>query len=87
MTEQELRNRLYAVNLMNRADVVFDVRDIAIATKLINLIEADFSVWLSAWLRGTVAHAQIVSAIRAGSHRPELPPMKPVAASLEGNLK
>ena len=43
--------------------------------------------WLSSNLRGTVSREQIVAAVRAGSHRPELPPVKPAAASLEGNLK
>lgn len=85
MTEQE--NRLYAVNLMNRADVAFDVRDIAVVGKLIELIEGDVADWLSARLRGTVSREQIVAAVRAGTHRPELPPVKPAAASLEGNLK
>lgn len=85
MTEQE--NRLYAVNLMNRADVAFDVRDIAVVGKLIELIEGDVADWLSTRLRGTVSREQIVAAVRAGTHRPELPPIKPTAASLEGNLK
>jgi hypothetical protein len=85
MTEQE--NRLYAVNLMNRADVAFDVRDIAVVGKLIELIEGDVADWLSTRLRGTVSREQIVAAVRAGTHRPELPPVKPAAASLEGNLK
>ncbi|MFA5989718.1 MAG: hypothetical protein WC803_08945 [Sphingomonas sp.] len=85
MTEQE--NRLYAVNLMNRADVAFDVRDIAVVGKLIELIEGDVADWLSARLRGTVSREQIVAAVRAGTHRPELPPVKPAAASLEGNVK
>ncbi len=85
MTEQE--NRLYAVNLMNRADVAFDVRDIAVVGKIIPVLEADVADWLSSQLRGTVSREQIVAAVRAGSHRPELPPVKPAAASLEGNLK
>lgn len=85
MTEQE--NRLYAVNLMNRADVAFDVRDIAVVGKLIELIEGDVADWLSTRLRGTASREQIVAAVRAGTHRPELPPVKPAAASLEGNLK
>lgn len=85
MTEQE--NRLYAVNLMNRADVAFDVRDIAVVGKIIAVLEADVADWLSSQLRGTVSREQIVAAVRAGSHRPELPPVKPAAASLEGNLK
>lgn len=85
MTEQE--NRLYAVNLMNRADVAFDVRDIAVVGKLIELIEGDVADWLGAQLRGTVSREQIVAAVRAGTHRPEFPPVKPAAAALEGNVK
>lgn len=85
MTEQE--NRLYAVNLMNRADVAFDVRDIAVVGKLIELIEGDAADWLGAQLRGTVSREQIVAAVRAGTHRLELPPVKPAAVSLEGNVQ
>ena len=85
MTEQE--NRLYAVNLMNRAGVAFDVRDIAVVVAIIGLVEGAFANWLSSQLRGTMSHEQIVAAVRAGSNRPEMPPIKPAAASLEGNLK
>lgn len=85
MTEQE--NRLYAVNLMNRAGLAFDVRDVAVVGSIIGLVEGDVADWLSAQLRGTVSREQIVAAVRAGTQRPELPPIKPAAASLEGNLK
>lgn len=85
MTEQE--NRLYAVNLMNRAGVAFDVHDIAVVAAIIGLVEGDVADWLSSQLRGTVSREQIVAAVRAGSNRPEMPPIKPAAASLEGNLK
>lgn len=85
MTEQE--NRLYALNLLNRADVAFDVRDIAVVGKIIAVLEADVADWLSSQLRGTVSREQIVAAVRAGSHRPEMPQPHPASASLEGNLK
>jgi len=49
--------------------------------------EMDVADWLSTRLRGTVSREQIVAAVRAGTHRPELPPVKPAAASLGGNLK
>lgn len=85
MTDQE--NRLYAVNLMNRADVAFDVRDIAVVGKLVEIVEADVADWLSSQLRGTVSREQIVAAVRAGAHRPDLPQPHPVSASMESNLK
>lgn len=79
--------RIYAVDLLKRADIEFDVGDVARAADIIRLVEADTADWLSSQLRGTVSREQIVAAVRAGSHRPELPPVKPAAASLEGNLK
>lgn len=85
MNDQE--NRLYAVNLMNRAGVAFDVRDIAVVAAIIGMVEDDVADWLSSQLRGTVSREQIVAAVRAGSQRPEMPSIKPAAASLEGNLK
>lgn len=85
MNDQE--NRLYAVNLMNRAELAFDVRDIAVVAAIIGLVECDVADWLSSHLRGTVSREQIVAAVRDGSQRPEMPPIKPAAASLEGNLK
>lgn len=88
MTEQE--NRLYAVNLMNRADVAFDVRDIAVVGKIIAVLEDDMADWLEAQLLGShpwEMKDQIVTAVHSGSWRPELPPIKPAAASLESNVK
>lgn len=93
MTEQE--NRLYAVNLMNRADVAFDVRDIAVVGKIVDLIEADVADLLNRYAAEvdgfhSVAPGFVRTAaglIAEGRHRPELPPVKPAAAPLEGNLK
>lgn len=85
MTEQE--NRLYAVNLMNRADVAFDVRDIAVVGKLIELIEGDVADWLASHAPDMITDEAPIRGVREGVYRPELPPVKPAAASLEGNLK
>jgi hypothetical protein len=82
MTEQD--NRQYAASLLNRADQPFDVRDLAMVAKVVELVEGDVADWLSSNLRGTVSREQIVAAVRAGSNRPEMPPIKPAVASLEG---
>lgn len=93
MTEQE--DRLYAVNLLNRAVNAWDARDVAIAAKVIATLEADVADLLNRYAAEveqfhSVAPGFVRSAaelIVEGRHRPELPPIKPAAASLEGNLK
>jgi hypothetical protein len=70
--EQQM-NRVYAVNLMNRADVAFDARDVTVAGAIVPLLEADMAEWLARELRGTVSREAILAAIRAGRHRPMLP--------------
>lgn len=66
------RNRIYAVNLMNRAGVAFDVQDVGVVAQIVQLLEADVADWLSGQLRGTVSRERIVTAINAGQHRPAL---------------
>jgi hypothetical protein len=86
MTEQE--NRLYAVNLMNRADVAFDARDVAVVGKIIEVLEADVADLLNRYAAEvdsfhSVAPGFVRNAaelIVEGRHRPELPPVKPADA-------
>ena len=84
MTEQE--DKVYAANLMQRANVAFDVHDIAVVGKIIAVLEADVADWLSSNLRGTVSREQIVAAVRHGEARPDLPKVQPIGAP-ESNLK
>jgi len=93
MTETE--NRLYAVSLFNRAELECDVQDIAVLARIIPLIEGDAAAMLQRYASNlgpsrTLAAGDVrttATLISYGLHRPELPPIKPAAASLEGNLK
>ena len=72
------RTRIYAVNLMNRAGIAFDVRDIATVGKIVDLIEADVTVFLNRY--GTImgqSHGRAADfilpaaeRIAEGGHRP-----------------
>jgi hypothetical protein len=88
MTDQ--LNRIYAVNLMNRANVAFDARDVGVVASIIAVLEADVADWLEGQLLGSSPWQmkdQIVGDIHAGLHRPELPQPHPASASMESNLK
>ena len=67
MTDQH--NRIYALNLLNRANIASDGQEIGVVASVLQFVEADVADWLSNQLRGTVSREQIVAAIRAGSHR------------------
>lgn len=86
MTEQE--NRIYAADLLHRADVAFDARDIAVLAKVLGTLESDMADWLATRLRGTVSRDLIVSAARAGQYRPTKALDESIATGKpEGNLK
>lgn len=75
MTEQE--NRLYAVNLLNRADVVLSAERIAVVGKIVELVEADLIRALQAERDASpdfpispVRLAALLIAIEQGVHRP-----------------
>lgn len=84
MTEQE--NRQYAVDLLNRSDVLFDVNDIAVLAKALATLEGDIATWLDGQLRTAVSRTLITRAVRDGKYRPELN-QQPVSGKPEGNLK
>lgn len=93
MTDQE--NRLYAVNLLNRAVNAWDARDVGIVAAVIAELERDIAGLLNRYAADVEGFHSVApgfvrnaaSLIDEGQHRPELPPIKPAAASLEGNLK
>lgn len=62
MTEQD--NRQYAATLLNRADQPFDVRDLAMVAKVVELVERDVAALASI---PAPAAAQIFN----GDHRPK----------------
>lgn len=75
MTEQE--NRLYAVNLLNRADVVLSTERIAVVGKIVELVEADLIAGLQAFRDASprpafepVELVAIFFEIEKGAHRP-----------------
>lgn len=84
---QDQQNRLYAVNLLNRAVNAWDARDVGIVAAVIAELESDVAGWLDGDARGAWWREQIALAVRDGRHRPELPQPHPASASLESNLK
>ena len=93
MTEQE--NRLYAVNLLNRAELAFEARDIALLGRVIEVLEADVSALVNRYAdevdtfhsTGGGFARRVAPLIAEGRHRPDLPKPHPASASLESNLK
>ena len=85
MNDQD--NRLYAVNLLNRAEVAFDARDVGVLAKLIPLAEGDIADFLDS-TRGVIGDLLAAPAgVRKGGHRPDLPQPHPASASLESNVR
>lgn len=68
MTEPD--NRLYAVDLLKRADVAFDVRDVNVVAAIIGVIEGDFAAWVQRNVSGSVTRDQMTLAVATGAHRP-----------------
>lgn len=76
MTDQP--NRLYAVNLLNRADVVLSTERISVVAKIVELVEADFIAMFETercqpggwWKISPVTLAAVFIAIESGVHRP-----------------
>lgn len=66
----EQRDRIYAADLLNRAGIAFDARDLAVVAKLIPLLEDDVARWLARSLRIAVSRELTVAAVREGQHRP-----------------
>lgn len=84
MTEQE--NRIYAADLLHRADVAFDARDIAVLGKVLATLEGDVADWLDGQLRRAVSRTLITRDVRDGKYRPQVE-QPPVSGKPEGNLK
>lgn len=95
MRDEDQKNRLYAVNLLNRAEVAFDARDIGVLAKVIAVLEADAGELLKRYADEidtfhSVAGGFVRGAadlIAEGKHRPELPQPHPASASLESNVR
>ncbi len=60
-------NRTFAVALMNRAGLAFDVPDVGLATGIIAALEAELSQWLAAELSSGVTAEELVGKVRDGS--------------------
>lgn len=92
---QDQQNRLYAVNLLNRAVNAWDARDVGIVAAVIAELEGDVVAALDRYAQEiepfhSVAPGFVRSArdlIAQALHRPELPQPHPASASLESNLK
>jgi hypothetical protein len=61
--------RRFAVEVMNRAGLSFDVPDVARAGKVIELLEAELATWLERELRGVVVVDDVIAAVRSGKWR------------------
>jgi hypothetical protein len=60
-------NRTFAVDLMNRAGLAFDVPDVGLASGIIAALEAELGQWLAAELSGVVTVEELVAKVRDGS--------------------
>lgn len=88
-------NRLYAANLLNRAELAFDARDVALLGRVIELLEADIARLVHHYAdevdtvhsTGGGFARRVADLIAEGRHRPELPQPHPGSASLESNVK
>ena len=93
MTEQ--LNRIYAVNLLNRAELAFEARDVALLARVIEVLEGDIAALVNRYAdevdsfhsTGGGFARRVADLIAEGHHRPDLPQPHPAAASLESNLK
>jgi hypothetical protein len=65
--------RRFAVEVMNRAGLAFDVPDVARAGKVIEQLEADLADWLEQQLQGVVVVDDVIAAIRSGEWRLDEP--------------
>lgn len=73
MTEahKQQRDRIYAANLLTRAGLAFDARDIALVAKVLPILEGDVADWTGRWISGVyVGDRRREAGIRAGRHRP-----------------
>ena len=61
--------RRFAVEVMNRAGVAFDVPDVARTGKVIEQLEADLASWLEQQLRAVVIVDDVIAAVRSGQWR------------------
>ena len=67
MTEQQ--NRIYAADLLKRAEHEFSAYDVALVAKVIETIEADIAAGLDTDLHGTVSRRRIIEGVKAGEYR------------------
>ena len=76
--DDDRRRRIYAVDLLKRADIKFDVGDIARAADIIRLVEADTADMLNRYALEVDSFHSVgggfvrtgAEAITAGRHRP-----------------
>lgn len=87
--------RLYAANLLNRAGVAFDARDVGVVARITAVLEADVRDLLGRYASEVEGFHSVAPGfvrmaadlIAEGRHRPELPELKPASASLESNVR
>lgn len=71
-------HRIYALNLLNRANVAFDVQDVGVVASIIQVLEADVADMLGRYALEVDGFHSVgggfvrtaVEAISAGRHRP-----------------
>lgn len=72
MTENtdDRRAKIYALQLLNRLDRGFDVREVSAVAEVLTLVEADVADWLAKEMQGSISRTLTIAGIRAGKHRP-----------------
>ncbi len=61
--------RRFAVEVINRAGLAFDVPDVARAGKVIEQLEADLAAWLEQQMHGVIVVDDVIAAVRSGEWR------------------
>ena len=62
-------SRHFAAELMNRAGITFDAGDVALASSLIEQLEAELGAWLEVEMQGIVVVGSLISAVKSGDWR------------------
>ena len=59
-------SRQFAVDLMNRAGLSFDVPDVSLASGVVVQLEAELADWLEVEMSGVVVVADLIQKVRSG---------------------
>ena len=57
-------NQQFAVELMNRAGLTFDVPDVGLACSVVEQLKCEIAAWLDAEMRGVVIVADLIEKMR-----------------------